>query len=117
MSIKNRDTKEDIRIGVGPWPTKEHAFDELRRHGYRRRPEMNDLPIKFEKEYYPAFTVASSETAPGFMIVEYPSDAEIYRELPDRIENPEKMGSRDDFTPGGVCGPEGTLVDLDKDKK
>ncbi len=96
MSIRNRPTKHDIRIKVGPFATQKLAFAELRKHGYVRRPEMNDLPIKFEKSLYPAFTVASDDNRITFTIVEYPSDAEIFKVLPTRIENPDKLKDRDD---------------------
>ena len=96
MSIRNKPKKTDIRIRLGPWDTKELAFQELELHGYERRPEMNDLPIKFERPECPAFTVASDDNRITFKIVDYPTDAQIFRDLPDRIENPDKIKDRDD---------------------
>ncbi len=96
MSIRNKPKKTDIRIKVGPFATKEMAFAELRQHGYERRPEMNDLPIKFERSEYPAFTVYSDDNQKTFHIGYYPSDAEIFKALPTRIENPDKLKDRED---------------------
>jgi hypothetical protein len=109
MSIKNRDTKQDIHIEMHH-STKTSAQAELMVHGYRPRPEANDLPVKYEKDHYPALTIASDDGRKTWLIVEYPSDAEILALLPDRPENPEKIADRWDT---GKHMEPGTLIDLD----
>ena len=95
MSIRNKPKKTDIRIKINH-VSKEAAQAELRLHGYRPRPEANDLPVKFERKHYPALTVATDDNHVTWIIVNYPSDAEIFHDLPDRIENPDKLKDRDD---------------------
>ena len=110
MSIKNRDSKEDIRIKTGPWVSHARAQQELHKHGYARRLEMNDLPIMYERKNYPAMSIATADNVPGYLIVKYPTDAEIYKMI--RGNNPEG-GMKDRMD---KQFPEGHILDFDKDK-
>ena len=112
MNIKNKDTKQDIRIKINHH-TKEAAQAELRYHGYHPRPEANDLPVKYEKDHYPAMTIATDDNRKSWIIVGYPSDAEILALLPDPEKNPGKLADRWDT---GKHMEPGTLIDL-KDKR
>ena len=109
--IKNRDSKVDIRIKQHH-TSHEAAQAELRRNGYARRMEMNDLPIMFERKGFPALTIWSADHGKTWQIGEYPTDAEIFKMMKDNniIENPEKMADRWDK---GSLAPDGTLIDLD----
>lgn len=96
--------KTDIRIRIGPWTNENQAAVELYRAGYKRRPESNDLPVKFERENYPARTIMRERKGRFFKIAPYPSDAEIYRAMPDRIDDKKLIKDPHDDSPDLAFG-------------
>lgn len=113
MVIRNKPTKQDIRLRAGMWPSIKSAQTELHKHGYKPRREANDLPVKFERMNYPALTIISDDNGKQYQIILYPSDAQIVADLPNRIENPTKISDRWDI---GKHMKEGMIIDID-DKK